>query len=62
MNNEIQRVKVVVFPDGRLDSDNAAQFLGYSPKTNDAVGRDRAEVCQARQDFLLFGRSSEVDG
>jgi hypothetical protein len=33
MNSEIQRVKVVVFPDGRLDSDNAAQFLGYSPKT-----------------------------
>jgi hypothetical protein len=33
MNNEIQKVKVVVFPDGRLDSDNAAQFLGLSPKT-----------------------------
>jgi hypothetical protein len=33
MNTEIQRVKVVVFPDGRLDSDNAAQFLGLSPKT-----------------------------
>jgi hypothetical protein len=33
MNTEIQRVKVVVFPDGRLDSGNAAQFLGLSPKT-----------------------------
>ena len=44
MDAEIQRVKVVVFPDGRLDSDNAAQFLGLSPKTlgYDAVCRDRA--------------------
>jgi hypothetical protein len=33
MEAEIQRMKVVIFPDGRLDSDNAAQFLGYSPKT-----------------------------
>jgi hypothetical protein len=33
MDAEIQRVKVVVFPDGRLDSDNAAQFLGLSQKT-----------------------------
>jgi hypothetical protein len=31
--NEIERVKVVVYPDGRLDSENAARFLGLSPKT-----------------------------
>jgi hypothetical protein len=33
MDAEIQRVKVVVFPDGRLDSENAARFLGLSAKT-----------------------------
>ena len=30
---EIEFMKVVVFPDGRLDTRNAAQFLGLSPKT-----------------------------
>jgi hypothetical protein len=30
---EFERVKVVVFPDGRLDTENAARFLGLSPKT-----------------------------
>ena len=33
MNHEIERVKVVVFPDGRLDTENAARYLGLSPKT-----------------------------
>lgn len=33
MENELKRVKVVVYPDGRLDTDNAARFLGLSPKT-----------------------------
>jgi hypothetical protein len=30
---DIERVKIVVYPDGRLDSENAARFLGLSPKT-----------------------------
>jgi hypothetical protein len=30
---EIERVKVVVYPDGRVDTENAARFLGLSPKT-----------------------------
>ena len=30
---DIERVQVVVFPDGRLDTENAARFLGLSPKT-----------------------------
>jgi hypothetical protein len=30
---EIERLKVVVFPDGRLDTENASIFLGVSPKT-----------------------------
>lgn len=33
MSNEIDRVRVVVFPDGRLDTGNAAQYLALSPKT-----------------------------
>ena len=33
MEAEIQRVKVVVFPDGRLDTENASRFLGLSAKT-----------------------------
>jgi Helix-turn-helix domain len=33
MNLEIERVRVVVFPDGRLDTDNAARYLGLSNKT-----------------------------
>ena len=33
MDAEIQRVKVVVFPDGRLDSENASRFIGLSAKT-----------------------------
>lgn len=33
MQIEMERVKVVVYPDGRLDTDNAARFLGLSPKT-----------------------------
>ncbi|MEQ9446048.1 MAG: hypothetical protein RJS98_10815 [Rhodospirillaceae bacterium] len=31
--SEIERVKVTVFPDGRLDSVNAGLYLGLSPKT-----------------------------
>jgi hypothetical protein len=30
---EIERLKVVVYPDGRLDTENASVFLGFSPKT-----------------------------
>ncbi len=33
MEIELERVKVTVFPDGRLDTENAARFLGLSPKT-----------------------------
>ncbi len=33
MQIEMERVKVVIYPDGRLDTDNAARFLGLSPKT-----------------------------
>jgi hypothetical protein len=33
MDLEIQRLKVVIFPDGRLDTDNSARFLGLSAKT-----------------------------
>jgi hypothetical protein len=33
MPMEIQRVQVVSFPDGRLDTHNAAKFLGLSTKT-----------------------------
>jgi putative DNA primase/helicase len=33
MEIELERMKVVVYPDGRLDTDNAAKFLGLSPKT-----------------------------
>ena len=33
MNEEIQRVRVVVFPDGRLDTENTARYLGLSTKT-----------------------------
>ncbi len=33
MDLEIQRVRVMVFPDGRLDTQNAALFLGLSQKT-----------------------------
>ena len=33
MASELERVKVIVYPDGRLDTDNAAKFLGFSPKT-----------------------------
>jgi hypothetical protein len=33
MEIELERMKVVVYPDGRLDTDNAARFLGLSPKT-----------------------------
>jgi hypothetical protein len=33
MDADIQRVKVVVFPDGRVDTENAALFVGLSPKT-----------------------------
>lgn len=33
MGTDIERVKVVVFPDGRLDTENAARYLGLSPKT-----------------------------
>jgi hypothetical protein len=30
---ELEKVKVVVYPDGRLDTENAARFVGLSPKT-----------------------------
>lgn len=30
---EIEKIKVVAYPDGRLDTENAARFLGLSPKT-----------------------------
>lgn len=30
---ELKSVEVVVFPDGRLDTANAAKYLGLSPKT-----------------------------
>jgi hypothetical protein len=33
MDAKIQLVKVVVFPDGRLDTENSARYLGLSPKT-----------------------------
>ena len=33
MDTDIECVKVVVFPDGRLDTENAARYLGLSPKT-----------------------------
>lgn len=33
MSAEIEQVKIVVFPDGRVDTENAARFLGLSPKT-----------------------------
>lgn len=33
MDIDLDKVKVVVYPDGRLDTQNAAQFLGLSPKT-----------------------------
>ncbi len=33
MNPELERVKVSIFPDGRLDTENAARYLGLSPKT-----------------------------
>ena len=33
MSTDFERVKVVVFPDGRLDTENAAKYLGLSPKT-----------------------------
>jgi hypothetical protein len=33
MTHEIEQLKVVVYPDGRLDTENASRFLGFSPKT-----------------------------
>jgi hypothetical protein len=33
MDADLERVKIVVFPDGRLDTENAALYLGLSPKT-----------------------------
>jgi hypothetical protein len=33
MTAEIETVRVVAYPDGRLNTDNAARFLGLSPKT-----------------------------
>jgi hypothetical protein len=33
MEIEVEMIKVVVYPDGRLDTENAARFLGLSPKT-----------------------------
>jgi hypothetical protein len=33
MLRDVEMVKVVVYPDGRLDAANASRFLGLSPKT-----------------------------
>jgi hypothetical protein len=33
MEIEVEKVIVTAFPDGRLDTDNAARFLGLSSKT-----------------------------
>jgi hypothetical protein len=33
MHTEVKMVRVVAFPDGRLNTDNAARFLGLSTKT-----------------------------
>jgi hypothetical protein len=33
MDSQLETVKVTVFPDGRLNSENAAKYLGLSPKT-----------------------------
>lgn len=33
MNIEVERVRVIAFPDGRLDTENAARYLGLSTKT-----------------------------
>lgn len=33
MTIEIEQIRVSVLPDGRLDTTNAARFLGLSPKT-----------------------------
>jgi hypothetical protein len=33
MSHELERIKITIFPDGRLDTDNAAQYLGLSTKT-----------------------------
>lgn len=33
MDPDLERVRAVVFPDGRLDTKNAAQYLGLSLKT-----------------------------
>jgi hypothetical protein len=33
MEIRIEPIKVVVYPEGRLDATNAAQFLGFSEKT-----------------------------
>jgi hypothetical protein len=33
MDVEIQRLKLVIFPDGRLETNNSARFLGLSAKT-----------------------------
>jgi len=33
MTLEIERIRVIALPDGRLDTANAARYLGLSPKT-----------------------------
>jgi hypothetical protein len=33
MQPEVETVRVVAYPDGRLNTDNAARFLGLSTKT-----------------------------
>lgn len=33
MDTEVEMVRVVAYPDGRLNTDNAARFLGLSTKT-----------------------------
>lgn len=31
--HDLKNIEVVVYPDGRLDTTNAAKYLGLSPKT-----------------------------
>ena len=33
MDTEVETVRVVAYPDGRLNTENAARFLGLSTKT-----------------------------
>jgi hypothetical protein len=63
MEIELERMKVVVYPDGRLDTDNAAKFLGLSPKNlgHHAFDRDRAQIHKARAGVLFLGGFARMD-